>query len=792
MASIEIDGKIFEAENGQMLIEVADAAGIPIPRFCYHEKLSVSANCRMCLVEVENAPKPLPACATPIMDGMKVHTRSDLAREAQNSVMEFLLINHPLDCPICDQGGECELQDVAIGYGQDASRFAEIKRAVPSKDIGPLIATDMTRCIHCTRCVRFGVEIGGVKEMGAPGRGEHTKITTFLDAGISSELSGNMIDVCPVGALTSKPFRFSARAWELTQRDGIAAHDSLGANIHYHVRGQQVMRVSPKSNEDLNEVWLSDRDRFSYQGLSAEDRLLKPQIKVDGQWQETDWQTALQAAADNLQQIQSTEGASSLAALASGNSTSEEGYLLQKTLRHLGSDNIDHRLNQIDVSDQASAPLYAGFGQSPEAMENINSALIIGSNLRKEQALINHRLRKAVLKDRGLISEECIGDVWAVNPLDYELNLPLKGKLISTPDQTLSDLAGILKALQESGASIDAQTADIIASVDVNETQKAIAESLQAAENSSLFVGQLAASHPQFSQIRSLATQIAKASNSVLNYVGFSANHAGLSLAGVLPLGQAVDTAGLDANNILNSADIKGLVLLNLEPEQDAWNSAAVVDKLKQSFVISISPYASDAAKDYADVLLPSAAFAETSGSYVNALGQQQSFSAAVKAPADARPAWKILRVLANLLGLNIDYDNSAQITAELVDIAKQAGDIDNLQAASLNNLEMLKSGIQRIGERGLYHVDSVVRRARALQATEDARLCEAIHLSPAQAQDLQVFAGQSLKVKQDGNEITMQVMINAQVPQGAALVYAGTAAHSQLGGCYGVLELSA
>ena len=798
MASIEIDGKIFEAENGQMLIEVADAAGIPIPRFCYHEKLSVSANCRMCLVEVENAPKPLPACATPVMDGMKVHTRSDLAREAQKSVMEFLLINHPLDCPICDQGGECELQDVAIAYGQDSSRFSEIKRAVPSKDIGSLIATDMTRCIHCTRCVRFGVEIAGIKEMGAPGRGEHTKITTFLDASINSELSGNMIDVCPVGALTSKPFRFSARAWELTQRDGIAPHDSLGSNIHYHVRGQKVMRVSPKTNEALNEVWLSDRDRFSYQGLQADDRLTQPQIKINGKWQTTDWQTALQAAADQLQHIQSTEGANSLAALTSGASTTEEGYLLQKIIRGLGSNNIDHRLTQIDFSDQNDSPLYAGFGQSPDAMEKINAALIIGSHLRKEQALIHHRLRKAALKDRGLISEQCIADIGVINPIDYDLNLPLKGKLISPPDQMLNDIAGVLKALAENGAELEHKTTELLTSISVNETQAIIAKSLQEAENSSLFIGQIAASHPQFSQIRSLAVQIAKATDSVINYVGFTANHAGLALAGVLPHktagGQAANDHGLNAQAILMDSQIKGLILLNLEPEQDAWNSAGVFDKLSQNFVISISPYASDTAKAYADILLPSAAFAETSGSYINALGQQQSFSAAVKAPAEARPAWKILRVLANLLGLDaINYDSSAQITTELADIFSKLDNLNNLQASPLNSLDNnMSAGLQRIGERGLYHIDSLVRRASALQASYDAKISNLIHLHPDQAQELQVFAGQNLIVKQDNNEVSMQVMINEQVPKGTALVYAGTQAHSQLAGCYGVLELSA
>ncbi|OAD20230.1 NADH-quinone oxidoreductase, chain G [Candidatus Thiomargarita nelsonii] len=393
MVTIEIDGKPYQAEAGQMLIEITDANGIDIPRFCYHKKLSVAANCRMCLVDVEKAPKPLPACATPVMDGMIVKTRSEKALIAQKAVMEFLLINHPLDCPICDQGGECELQDMAMGYGKDASRYKEGKRVVFDKNLGPLIATEMTRCIHCTRCVRFSQEISGIQEMGAPGRGEHTKIGTYIEKNISSELSGNMIDLCPVGALTSKPFRFSARAWEIQQADTIAPHDAVGSNIHLHIRRNQIRRVAPKENEAVNEVWISDRDRFSYQALTAEDRLTSPMIKKEGTWQKTDWEQALAFAAQGLKKVKDADGSSSIGALASPTATVEELYLLQKLMRGIGSQNIDHRLRQVDFSDQDAAPLFPYLGQAIADLEQSDAAFVIGSHLRKEQPLLNHRLR---------------------------------------------------------------------------------------------------------------------------------------------------------------------------------------------------------------------------------------------------------------------------------------------------------------------------------------------------------------------------------------------------------------
>ena len=419
--NIEVDGKLLQARRGQMLIEVTDANDIYIPRFCYHKKLTVAANCRMCLIEVEKAPKPLPACSTPVMEGMKVQTRSKLAIEAQKSVMEFLLINHPLDCPICDQGGECELQDLAIGYGEGVSRYQESKRIVMDKNIGPLIQTDMTRCIHCTRCVRFGEEIAGLREMGSVGRGERMEISTYIEKSVSSELSGNIIDICPVGALTSKPFRFSARAWEMVQRESIAPHDSVGSNVQLHIKDDRVMRVIPAENEAINEVWISDRDRFSYEGMYSDDRLQTPMIKQNGNWQETDWETALEFVGKNLDKILSSYGSDQLGGLISPASTLEELYLFQKLLRALGSNNIDSRLRQNDFAQQDADPAFPYLGQSIASLEDLDAVLMIGSNIRKEQPMINHRLRKASLKG---------ADVMMINSVDYEINYDVSEQII--------------------------------------------------------------------------------------------------------------------------------------------------------------------------------------------------------------------------------------------------------------------------------------------------------------------------------------------------------------------------
>ena len=777
MVTIEINGKSYPAEAGQMLIEITDANGIKIPRFCYHNKLSVAANCRMCLVDVERAPKPMPACATPIMDGMKVWTHSEKALAAQKAVMEFLLINHPLDCPICDQGGECELQDNAIGYGNDVSQYKESKRVVIEKNIGPLIATEMTRCIHCTRCVRFSQEISGIQEMGAVGRGEHTEIGTYIQKHVTSELSGNMIDLCPVGALTSKPFRYSARAWEMQQHDTIAPHDAVGSNIHLHVRRNKVMRVAPKENEAINEIWISDRDRFSYQGLTAKDRLTTPMIKKDGTWLRTDWENALAHAAEGLKKQGNAVGA-----LASSTATIEELYLLQKLMRGMGSQNIDHRLHQVDFSDQNEAPLFPYLGQPITDLEQNDATLVIGSHLRKEQPLINHRLRKSTLHG---------AKVMLVNPIDYEFNLPIAEKIITTA--WIENLAGIAKALIEKG-TVPAGMADLLADIKVNDTQTAIAQNLQTGNKQTILLGQLATAHPQFSVIRALAATIAKLTGATLGYLG-EGNTAGACLAGVLPhkgvAGETITSPGLDAHTMLTKG-LKGYLLLGIEPELDSWNSAAALATLnKADFVVSLNPYMTPTMESYVDVILPMALFPETSGTYVNNEGNWQSFNGAITPPGETRPAWKILRVLGNLLDLDeFDYISSDQVRDEL---QTTIGDKmpDNQNAWKIpNSLIDSNEGLQRITEMPIYSVDALVRRANALQHTMDAKIAKGVHINAKLAAQLNMVENTQAQVKQDGEQVILPVVIDERVPDDNVLIYAGKIA--KLGAWHGPIELSA
>ncbi|MCP4697448.1 MAG: NADH-quinone oxidoreductase subunit G [Gammaproteobacteria bacterium] len=789
MATIEIDGKSYEAEAGRRLIDVADAHGINIPRFCYHKKLSVVASCRMCLVDVEKIPKPVPACNTSVTDGMKVFTRSSRALGAQKAVMEFLLINHPLDCPVCDQGGECELQDVAVGYGGDVSRYSEAKRVVKDEDIGPLIATEMNRCIQCTRCVRFGDEICGMRELGATGRGEHMRIGTYINKTVDSELSGNVIDLCPVGALTSKPFRFLARAWEIQQYDAIAPHDMIGSNIHLHVRGNKVIRVVPRENEAINEIWLSDRDRFSYQGLNAADRLTAPLIKRDGKWQTTDWETALEFAADGLKQVISKHQGTSTGALASPAATVEELYLLQKLMRGIGSRNIDHRLRQNDFSDQDQAPLFPYLGQTIADLEQSDAALVIGSHLRKEQPLINHRLRKAV-QNQG-------ARFMLANPADYEFNMAVAEKIIAAPDTQVAAVAGIAKALtEEEGMGVDSAMAELLADVPVNETQRNIAKNLQTAKRPAVLLGNLAAAHPDAAALRTLAATIAGLSGAYLGYLGESANSAGAWMAGVLPHrgpgGKAVESAGMDAGAMLADG-IKGYVLLGAEPELESWHgSAKALTALRQAeFTISLSAYRTPAMESYADVLLPMALFAETSGTYVNGEGVWQSFQGAVKPPGEARPGWKILRVLGNLFDVDgFDYTASDEVRDELRrEVPETPGKIENKHIPA--SLRQASAGIQRISELPAYAADALVRRASALQETRDAQTCEGVHINARLAADAGVETGQQVMLKQGDDSANVQVVVDERVPDGCALIYPGRTADATPGPWHGSVEIA-
>ena len=535
MVKIEIDGRTIESKDGAMIIEAADDAGIPIPRFCYHKKLSVAANCRMCLVEVEKAAKPLPACATPITDGMKVYTRSKKAVAAQKGVMEFLLINHPLDCPICDQGGECDLQDLAMGYGSSHSQYGEQKRVVKDKDIGPLVATDMTRCIHCTRCVRFGQEVAGVRELGATGRGEHMQIGTYVAKAMTSELSGNVIDLCPVGALTSKPFRFHARGWEMDKVSSVAPHDCVGSNIHVESLRGQVRRVVPEENESINETWISDRDRFSYEGVNSQDRVAVPMIKHGDEWAECDWQTALEFAVAGLKGVVDNKGSAQLGALSSPSATTEEMYLLQKLLRGMGSANIDFRLQQQDFSDQSRMPLYPSLGKSVADLDSLKAVLLIGSNVRMDQPIIGLRIRKAAMNG---------AKVMFINPVDYDFTFKVHTKTIAALSEMEVALVAIAKALQEAGVTAPQGLADLFANVEVTETARTMAAELKGSANSAILFGTYAESLPNAATLRALAQAIAKMSGASFGSLTAGANSAGGYLAGALPHRAAAGKGG--------------------------------------------------------------------------------------------------------------------------------------------------------------------------------------------------------------------------------------------------------
>lgn len=785
---IEVDGTLLEARKGAMLIEATDAAGIDVPRFCYHKKLSVAANCRMCLVEVEKAPKTLPACATPVVDGMKVHTKSPKAIAAQKGTMEFLLINHPLDCPICEQGGECELQDLSMGYGSDVSRYQERKRVVKDKDIGPLVATGMTRCIHCTRCVRFGEEIAGLRELGGTGRGEHTEIGTYVEKSMVSELSGNVIDLCPVGALMAKPSLYSYRAWELIQRPGIAPHDSVGSNIYLHTRRGKVMRVVPRENEAINEVWLSDRDRFSYQGIYSDDRVAQPLVRQDGGLQVAEWEKALEAATDGLRAVIDRHGADSVGVLVAPTATLEEMYLAQKLTRGLGIANIDHRLRQGDFSDQDSAPVYPWLGMPLAGLETLNAALLIGSNIRMEQPLAGHRLRKAA---------QAGAKIMAINPRDFDFRFPVAAKIIADPRAMISALTDVARVVADLKnvdlpEPIKTWAGDTVPS----ESARTMAEELVNHEETAVFLGNLAVTHPAFSRLRALAIFIARTSEASLCYLPEASNSVGGWLAGVLPHrtagGKPAEVQGLDARAMFESPRKAYVLIGNIEPELDCWNPAAALTAVKGAeCVVSLTAYANANTRAYAHVILPMATFAETSGSYVNAEGRCQSFQGAVKPMGESRPAWKILRVLGNAFQLSgFDYMESREILDEIL---RECAEIEphNLQKESDKFSSFSSQGLLRMADVPIYAVDAVVRRAKALQQTPLMRPA-AIYLHPESAQELGLTNAPRARIRQEGKEIVLPLVLDQGVPKACVWVPAGLAETSQLGPAIGPVEISA
>ena len=704
MIEIELDGHKVGIAEGSTVMHAAEKAGTFIPHFCYHKKLSISANCRMCLVDIEKMPKPMPACATPVTQGMIVHTKTDKAIKAQQSVMEFLLINHRLDCPICDQGGECQLQDIAVGYGASASRYEEEKRVVPVKDVGPLISMqEMTRCIHCTRCVRFGQEIAGVMELGMSQRGEHSQIETFLDHTIDSELSGNMIDICPVGALTSKPFRYSARTWELSRRKSVSPHDSTGANLIVQVKNNRVMRVVPFENEAVNECWIADRDRFSYEALNGQERLTTPMIKQGGQWKSVDWPTALEYVANGLKQISAEYGPSSLGALVSPHATLEELHLSVKLMQGLGSNNIDHRLRHAEFP-AAQGVRY--LGTSIAALSELQSVLVIGSNVRKAHPLFAQRIRQSARKGCVVSAIASGHDDWAM-PVKHRVEVPAAQWV-----QALASVAAAVALEKGIAAPVEATT---------NDSSTAIAQALMAGERKAILLGNGAAHHAQASSLLALAQWLADQTGASFGYLTEAANTVGAQLVGAEPA-----SGGLHAGQMLGGA-LKALVLLNTEPEFDSAAGVQAVEALgKAQMVVSLNPFKANMA--FCDVMLPVSPFTETSGTFVNAEGRAQSFHAVVQPLGETRPAWKVLRVLANMLDVpGFDFASSEEILQSIPaltsgETAHVAPDrLSNRTTAAINL--STPAGVPVVA--GIYQLDGIVRRAPALQHTADARAAE-------------------------------------------------------------------
>ena len=691
MVEIELDGKKVEVQEGSMVMHAAEKAGTFIPHFCYHKKLSIAANCRMCLVDVEKAPKPMPACATPVTQGMIVRTHTDKAIKAQKSVMEFLLINHPLDCPICDQGGECQLQDLAVGYGGSASRYDEEKRVVFHKDVGPLISMEeMSRCIHCTRCVRFGQEVAGVMELGMSHRGEHSEIETFVGATVDSELSGNMIDLCPVGALTSKPFRYSARTWELSRRKSVSPHDATGANLIVQVKNHHVMRVVPLENEAVNECWIADRDRFSYEALNGEDRLTQPMLKQGGEWKTVDWTTALEYVANGLKQVKAEQGAHAIGTLASPHSTAEELYLAASLMRGLGSGNIDARLRAADFHHEGGV---RWLGTSIESLSELQRALVIGGNPRKDQPLLGQRLRQAARRGAQILSLNEARVDWAM-PVHTSYQAPA-----SVWVQALADVAAAV-----------AQAKGVLPLVVGNATHPqalAMAQALLSGERKALLLGNAAAHHPQASGLLALANWIGQHTGACVGFLGEAANTVGAQLVGALP-----SDGGLNTAQMSQSGALKAVLLLNNEPGADSAHGTAGLAQC--DMVVTLSPFKTNL--DISDVLLPISPFTETAGTFVNTEGRAQSFHGVVRPLGETRPGWKVLRVLGTMLGLpGFGFETIEEVRAAALpaDIASR------LSNASTAYVEVAPSAAPVTAS--IYQLDGLVRRAPSLQATADA-----------------------------------------------------------------------
>ncbi len=763
--TIEIDGVEMEAPKGSMIIEAADKAGITIPRFCYHEKLSIAANCRMCLVDVEKAPKPLPACATPVMDGMKVYTQSKRAQSAQQNVMEFLLINHPLDCPICDQGGECELQDVSMGFGRSASRFTERKRVVKDENLGSLISTEMTRCIHCTRCVRFLDEISGTNELGGIGRGDRTFISTFIERSIDSELSGNIIDLCPVGALTNKPFRFTARSWELRAKPAIANFDCVGSNLHYHTRRGKILRSVPRDNEAVNESWLSDRDRWGFHGLEGDDRVTAPLLRRDGEWHEVSWREALDFAADKLK----ASGNSGF--LLSPNASNEELYLAQKLARGLGSHNVDHRLRERDLSDQASLGTAPGLGQSLAELATNDAVFLVGANVRHEQPLIGHRVRQAWRSG---------AKIYSLSSRDYANHFELSETLLVPPAELVATLAGVAAALN---VKADGALAELVGGAQTSDSAKRVAEGLRAAESATVLLGHVALTSDRAATLRALCHAICEAAGATYAEPPLGANGIGAWQLGAVPHrlagGADAPAGGMNAREMLAS-ELDLALVYDLEPMLDTAEGTQATERLTRiPTVIHIGPFLTPEVQQYADVILPLAPLPECEGSLTNLAGLVQGSAAAQKPPGEARPGWKILKALADTAEVaGFDYVDFVTVHEAVL------GELKNLEARDYQQPVELGSasageGLSVLLETPIYAGSSVVRRSQPLQETAHGEHGYiSVHSETMAAAGLAVG-----EIAVNAGEDPIHVLLRADdaLAPGTVRVTAGTAAASGL-----------
>ena len=776
MVTIEVDGQTLQAPKGSMIIEATDKAGIDIPRFCYHRKLSVAANCRMCLVDVEKAAKPLPACATPVADGMKIYTESRRALDAQQGVMEFLLINHPLDCPICDQGGECELQDLAMGYGRSVSRFAERKRSVDDEDLGPLVSTDMTRCIHCTRCVRFLEEIAGTRELGGIGRGEHMEIKTFIGRNIDSELSGNVIDLCPVGALNNKPYSSSARAWEMSARAAVSSHDCVGSNIWYHVLRGRVKRAVPRDNEAVNETWLADRDRFSHSGLDSEARIERPRIKRDGEWRECDWGVALDAAIAGLRKVVERDGPGALGILASPQATSEEFFLLKRLADGLGCANLDHRLREQDTSDGAAG--MPRLGKPVAALDGVDSVLLLGSNLRHEQPILAHKLRQAWRQSGARIG--------VINAVAYDWHFTPASEAVISPAEWLAALGRITRAaIDASGRDLDGSLGEWLSSLSPDDDDRALARMLTEGHDTAIILGNQVSCHPAAAELRRVAALLTDAVGGHLSILTPAANGIGAWRAGAVP-----GPAGLDAAGMWQQPR-KAYLLHGFEPDLDTADPAQARAALGGAdCVVAITAFEQPGLLDQADVILPLAPLPEAAGSLHNIDGQQQRCEAAGRPAGDARPGWKILRLLGEMMGVeHFEWRDLEGVQADM-DAAPPAHQPLGPDPSGFAVFDQGQHGLWRHGDVPMYSVDPLCRRSEPLQATVHAIDNDRVALHPDEAAALGLGEGDRARLSQEGCETELAVQVLERVARGTLWVRSGLSATGELGAACAPIEI--